>query len=205
MRPTPSKDLKEKIAQTLPLLKEARAHNNRSLLNDLSDALMKDLDHAIGRGSNNTDTKLYRAVRRQIKAMLLQSAYVEPEGLSLPRGEEEEIPGGQRKGLSDYIEENRERRGIDVEDVGLPTEDEERAARVNCRNTQRFGTPDISLMLRSTREEKTTSSDHLEEGAPEKYGNSENFEVDISACLVPEPSPKCGAVLFGLSGSIPTL
>ncbi len=47
MRATPSKDLKEKIVQTLPLLKEARAHNNRSLLNDLSTALVKDLEVAI--------------------------------------------------------------------------------------------------------------------------------------------------------------
>lgn len=95
MRATPGKDLKERIAHTLPQLKEARKHNNRALLNDLSDSLVKDLEVAISK-SNNEDKKLYRAVRRQIRAMLLQPAYVEREGLSLGEiGESEITPWGK--------------------------------------------------------------------------------------------------------------
>ncbi len=167
-------NLKEKIAHTLPLLKEARKHNNRSLLNDLSASLVRELDQAIGRGSTNEDRKLYRAVRPEIKALLLQSAYVEPEGLSLGTEGKDEITPLEKKGLKDYIEEDRERRGNNSEDVGLPTEEEEGAARVPRANARGFGTPDIGLMLRSTREEKTTPCDHPE-GAPEKYRNSENL------------------------------
>ena len=41
-------NLKDKIAHTIPLLREALRHNIRALLNDLGAPLVKELERAIG-------------------------------------------------------------------------------------------------------------------------------------------------------------
>ena len=48
-------------------------------------------------------------MRRETKAFLLQSAYVEPEGLSLPAGDRDEI-SHVGKNLTGLINEDRERK-----------------------------------------------------------------------------------------------
>ncbi len=98
MRSKSNPSLKEKIAHTLPLLKEARKHNNRSLV--------KELEIAIGK-STNEDTKLYQAVSRETKAFLLQSAYTEKEELSPPLAVNMKFPTGRRS-LKTLLNEERE-------------------------------------------------------------------------------------------------
>jgi hypothetical protein len=120
-KPHTSISLKEKIAYTLPLLRDAHKHNNRTLMNDLATALVKDIDRAIATSTEET-AEAYKTIKRHISAYLLRSAYIEEEELSLPTGESSEVIN-RGKTINDHILDGMGRKlSADADVEGLPEE-----------------------------------------------------------------------------------